>query len=79
MITSGRNFTDAEEMPGSYSAIVAKDEMIGKNRKVLKNVILDDNTVLIYGNKYDIVGVVSGFPVLMYRSYPCRAKHLYGH
>lgn len=59
MILSGRYFSDAEEQSGAYSVMVDSNSMFKpKERNLLENVILDDNTVLIYGKKYNVIGVV---------------------
>lgn len=57
MIATGRYFTDEDEINGTKSVMVAKSSMESAFwRKENKNFIVNDNTALIFGQTFDIIG-----------------------
>lgn len=57
MIATGRYFTDEDEINGTRTVMVPKKSMESAFwRKEHKNFIVDDNTALIFGQTFDIIG-----------------------
>lgn len=66
MITTGRFLTDNDEMLGTPVVLVWHKEMTDEFlRKRNKNLILDDNTAMICGKEYKIVGTHTSFGLIV--------------
>lgn len=57
MIATGRYLSDGDEMIGKTSVLVRHDEITNHfNREINKNLIIDDDTAMIYEKEFNIVG-----------------------
>lgn len=56
MIVTGRYLSDSEEMNGTLSVLVMQDTLTNKFERELYADILSDDAMLIYGQRYKIVG-----------------------
>lgn len=63
MIVTGHFFSDIDNATGSNTIMISNECMKKDERKLLENLIIDDNTVSINGINYNIIGSVktSGF------------------